>query len=166
MQIRDGNALSLGPTRTYTAYSYVTSKSTMAIQNLRVFVFLLTIQLTAATIIPTAFSQPNTIERDVCIIGGGSSGTYAAVRLLQNEKSVAIIEKQNGIYSSAISAFRTMRVLKILTPNRQVWFHLCRDFTESIRNVCLVLIQLISPALIISPTMKSSSPRSLLPSQG
>ena len=75
----------------------------MAIQKLipwyllGIFVPLLAIQLTAAAIDPTAFSQSNTIERDVCIIGGGSSGTYAAVRLLQNEKSVAIIETQNRL---------------------------------------------------------------------
>ena len=55
------------------------------------------IQLTAATIDLTAFSQSDTIERDVCIIGGGSSGTYAAVRLLQNEKSVVLIEKQDRL---------------------------------------------------------------------
>lgn len=34
------------------------------------------------------------IERDVCIIGGGSSGTYAAIRLAQQGKSVAVIEQQ------------------------------------------------------------------------
>ncbi|TID22046.1 flavin-containing superfamily amine oxidase [Venturia nashicola] len=34
------------------------------------------------------------ITRDVCIIGGGSSGTYSAVRLNQQGKSVAVIEKQ------------------------------------------------------------------------
>jgi NADPH-dependent glutamate synthase beta subunit-like oxidoreductase len=34
------------------------------------------------------------LERDVCIIGGGSSGTYAAVRLQQLGKSVALIEQK------------------------------------------------------------------------
>lgn len=34
------------------------------------------------------------VERDVCIIGGGSSGTYAAIRLQQLGYSVAVIEKQ------------------------------------------------------------------------
>ena len=35
-----------------------------------------------------------TITKDVCIIGGGSSGTYTAIRLQQAGKSVALIEKQ------------------------------------------------------------------------
>ena len=35
-----------------------------------------------------------TIVRDVCIIGGGSSGTYSAIRLQQLGKSVALIEKE------------------------------------------------------------------------
>src|SRR6185312_11657049 len=35
-----------------------------------------------------------TIERDVCIIGGGSSGTYAAVRLRDMGKSVVLLERK------------------------------------------------------------------------
>jgi heterodisulfide reductase subunit A-like polyferredoxin len=35
-----------------------------------------------------------TIIRDVCILGGGSTGTYAAVRLSQDlGKSVVVVEK-------------------------------------------------------------------------
>ena len=37
--------------------------------------------------------QFRSITRDVCVIGGGSGGTYAAVRLRQMGKSVAIVEK-------------------------------------------------------------------------
>ncbi|KAL3424063.1 flavin-containing superfamily Amine oxidase [Phlyctema vagabunda] len=33
------------------------------------------------------------ISRDVCVIGGGSSGTYAAIRLREEGKSVVVIEK-------------------------------------------------------------------------
>ncbi|KAK1573237.1 flavin-containing superfamily amine oxidase [Colletotrichum navitas] len=36
---------------------------------------------------------PDVLKRDVVVIGGGSSGTYAAVRLQQLGKSVALIEK-------------------------------------------------------------------------
>ncbi|KAK2015091.1 flavin-containing superfamily amine oxidase [Colletotrichum eremochloae] len=36
---------------------------------------------------------PEILERDVIVLGGGSSGTYAAVRLQQLGKSVALIEK-------------------------------------------------------------------------
>lgn len=37
------------------------------------------------------------VESDVCIIGGGSSGTYAAVRLQQMGKSVTVVEKQSQL---------------------------------------------------------------------
>lgn len=35
------------------------------------------------------------ITRDVCIIGGGSAGTYAAVRLRDMGRSVVVVEKEN-----------------------------------------------------------------------
>ncbi|KAL9063280.1 MAG: hypothetical protein Q9157_008323 [Trypethelium eluteriae] len=43
-------------------------------------------------------SDPNgTLTRDVCIIGGGSSGTYSAIRLQQLGLSVALIETQDRL---------------------------------------------------------------------
>jgi hypothetical protein len=36
--------------------------------------------------------QPDVIHRDVCVIGGGSSGTYAAIRLRDLGRSVALVE--------------------------------------------------------------------------
>ena len=39
----------------------------------------------------------NVIYRDVAIIGGGSAGTYTAIRLLQNNKTVAVVEKQDRL---------------------------------------------------------------------
>jgi len=53
--------------------------------------------LAATKIDVTTFTESNIIERDVCIIGGGASGTYAAVRLLQSGKSVALIEKKDRL---------------------------------------------------------------------
>ncbi|KAF2104018.1 flavin-containing superfamily amine oxidase [Rhizodiscina lignyota] len=40
------------------------------------------------------FHEEKILTRDVCIIGGGSSGTYSAIRLQQLGKSVALIEKE------------------------------------------------------------------------
>jgi hypothetical protein len=37
------------------------------------------------------------IRRDVCILGGGSSGTYTAVRLRDLGKSVVVVEKKNRL---------------------------------------------------------------------
>ncbi|EME44699.1 hypothetical protein DOTSEDRAFT_72229 [Dothistroma septosporum NZE10] len=53
----------------------------------------------------TTFASPTssanatieTIDRDVVVIGGGSSGTYTAIRLQQLGKSVAVVEKQNRL---------------------------------------------------------------------
>lgn len=41
------------------------------------------------------WTQNNIIQRDVLIIGGGSSGTYSAIRLKQQGKSVVVVEKQS-----------------------------------------------------------------------
>ncbi|KAI0468343.1 FAD/NAD(P)-binding domain-containing protein [Xylaria cf. heliscus] len=42
-----------------------------------------------------SLSPENIIERDVAIIGGGSSGTYTAVRLRDYGRSVVIVEKKS-----------------------------------------------------------------------
>ena len=45
-----------------------------------------------------------TIERDVCVIGGGSSGTYTAIRLQQMGKTVALIEKE-GLLGGQVNTY-------------------------------------------------------------
>src|SRR3974377_1569616 len=40
---------------------------------------------------------PHFIERDVCIIGGGSAGTYTAVRLGGLGKSVLLVERSGRL---------------------------------------------------------------------
>ncbi|KAL3479555.1 hypothetical protein BJX99DRAFT_255551 [Aspergillus californicus] len=42
-------------------------------------------------------SEDEVLVRDVCIIGGGSSGTYAAIRLQQLNKSVIVVEKNDHL---------------------------------------------------------------------
>ena len=37
------------------------------------------------------------LERDVCVIGGGASGTYSAIRLQQMNQTVALIEKESRL---------------------------------------------------------------------
>lgn len=41
--------------------------------------------------------RPSVITRDVCIIGGGASGTYAAIGLKDMNKSVAVVEAQSHL---------------------------------------------------------------------
>ena len=44
-----------------------------------------------------SYDRGEVIQRDVAIIGGGSSGTYAAIRLQQQGKSVVVIEAKDKI---------------------------------------------------------------------
>lgn len=48
------------------------------------------------------------IEKDVCIIGGGASGTYAAVRLQQMGVSVALVEKERKLGGSGAPQCRNI----------------------------------------------------------
>ncbi|PLB49798.1 NADPH-dependent FMN reductase Lot6 [Aspergillus steynii IBT 23096] len=49
----------------------------------------------AAQISNLSFAPEDTITRDVCIIGGGSTGTYAAIRLKDQGKSVVVVENSD-----------------------------------------------------------------------
>ena len=55
------------------------------------------INLTTATIDPTAYATSSIITRDVCIIGGGSTGTYSAIRLSDLGKSVVVVEAKDRL---------------------------------------------------------------------
>ena len=44
-----------------------------------------------------AAAHGNEIERDVCIIGGGSAGTYAALRLRELGRSVVVVERSGRL---------------------------------------------------------------------
>lgn len=60
--------------------------------------FTITLQLLAllcpALAVTSETHSENAIYRDVAIIGGGSSGTYAAIRLRDQGKSVVVVEKE------------------------------------------------------------------------
>ena len=43
------------------------------------------------------FKPADILDYDVCIIGGGSAGTYAAIRLRDEHKSVAVVETKNRL---------------------------------------------------------------------
>jgi len=45
----------------------------------------------------TAFAKTKTIERDVCVIGGGASGTYTAVAVKDAGRSVVVLERQQRL---------------------------------------------------------------------
>ena len=45
----------------------------------------------------TAFAKTKTIERDVCVIGGGASGTYTAVAVKDAGRSVVVLESKQRL---------------------------------------------------------------------
>jgi NADPH-dependent glutamate synthase beta subunit-like oxidoreductase len=50
--------------------------------------------LVAASAVSAGWDFPEIITRDVAIIGGGASGSYAAVRLREDyKKSIVVVEK-------------------------------------------------------------------------
>lgn len=55
----------------------------------------------------TSFSAKDTITVDVAIIGGGATGTYAAVRLKDYGKSVLVIEKSGRLGGHTETYFAT-----------------------------------------------------------
>ncbi|KAI0849456.1 FAD/NAD(P)-binding domain-containing protein [Daldinia vernicosa] len=48
----------------------------------------------SASVNTTSFSAADTIQRDIAIVGGGSSGTHAAIQFKDAGKTVVVIEKQ------------------------------------------------------------------------
>ncbi|KAJ7736198.1 hypothetical protein DFH07DRAFT_927854 [Mycena maculata] len=66
----------------------------MASSLLPLFLLLVHVAAAAAGSLPAHYT---TISRDVVVIGGGSSGTYAAVNLLARGLSVAVLEKQGRL---------------------------------------------------------------------
>jgi hypothetical protein len=51
----------------------------------------------------TIAAAPRTIYKDVAILGGGASGSHAAVRLREDfNKSIVIVEKQDNLVRFAL----------------------------------------------------------------
>lgn len=46
---------------------------------------------------PANFEPHNVITTDVCVVGGGCSGTYTAIRLQDHGKNVVVIEKRGNL---------------------------------------------------------------------
>ena len=68
--------------------TFVVSKSTTAIAGPSPY---------GPKLVKMAWDEKDIITRDICIIGGGSSGTYAAVRLRDMNHSVVVVERKNRL---------------------------------------------------------------------
>jgi len=78
------------------------SKISRSVKMLRTFVLPLAVTalagLTTAAINESAFAPEDIYTRDVAIIGGGASGTYAAVRLREDYNvSIVVVEAQDHL---------------------------------------------------------------------
>ena len=51
-------------------------------------------QIAATVLDPANFAPNDVIARDVCVIGGGSTGTYTSIRLRDYNKSVVVVEEK------------------------------------------------------------------------
>ena len=49
------------------------------------------------TINPASYPASATITRDICVIGGGSTGTYTAIRVSDSEKTVVVVEANDRL---------------------------------------------------------------------
>ena len=67
------------------------------------FVVAVSIAAATSTINEDDFAPADIITKDVAIIGGGASGTYAAVRLREDlDTSVVVIERRTIWYVSLV----------------------------------------------------------------
>lgn len=60
-------------------------------------IVVLAVRTGARTIDESQFSPANTIVKDVVVLGGGASGSYAAVRLKDSGKTVAVVEQKTHL---------------------------------------------------------------------
>lgn len=73
-------------------------RSLKCISNIAAFA-LASIAAAAATLVQREadISPQNTFDVDVCVIGGGAAGTYAAIKSKDLNKSVVVVEQQNRL---------------------------------------------------------------------
>ncbi|KAL4815004.1 hypothetical protein BDW67DRAFT_165098 [Aspergillus spinulosporus] len=76
------------------------SNGTLQLQRFNVFIMRISKILTSCTLaVVTAseFQPEEIITRDVCILGGGATGSYAAVQLVERGYSVAVVEQKDRL---------------------------------------------------------------------
>ncbi|KAI1170022.1 amine oxidase, flavin-containing superfamily [Nemania sp. FL0916] len=94
---------------------------------------------------PTVYPATDIIEKDVVIVGGGSSGAYTAVRLRDSNKSVIVIEKKDTLgghaetYVDPFTGYTTDIGVVVFHPVQIVKNYFARF------NVSLVAIPSVTP---------------------
>jgi len=123
--------------------------------------FLVTLQVSASkpvSLDSVEYRVDSTISHDVCIVGGGSSGTYAAIRLSDMGKCVLVIEQQDRLCGHTETYTEPMSRLKYDIGVEVVSMNKTPSLTSFPTRRSLLVIQSISQAffrkrLLTSPCM-------------
>ncbi|KAE8449544.1 hypothetical protein EG329_008153 [Mollisiaceae sp. DMI_Dod_QoI] len=92
---------------------------------------LLSFSFAASSILERGFAPQDIITRDICIIGGGATGAYAAVRLREDfNKSVVVVEKTRRLGGHTETFFDPVTGLPVvsLTFSELVFVYGFRDY--------------------------------------
>lgn len=89
------------------------------------------------------FAPEDIISRDVCIIGGGSSGTYAAIQLHDAGKTVVVVEKQDHL-GGHVNTYTDSATGGVINLGVQV-FHNTSTVTNYFHRLGVTLVPSLTP---------------------
>ncbi|KAJ5177207.1 uncharacterized protein N7482_003084 [Penicillium canariense] len=110
----------------------------------------------------TGFSAENIITRDVCILGGGATGTYAAVQLREQGHSVALIEKKDRLGGHA----ETLYLDNGEYVNYGVEGYFNNDITKNFFDQLDVNYEALLPGSILIENVNFNTGKRVLPGNG
>lgn len=105
------------------------------------------------------FNAEDIVTRDVCILGGGATGTYAAVQLRQQGHSVALVEKKNRLGGHA----ETLYLPSDKYVNYGVEGYFNNDITKNFFSQLNVDYEALLPGSIIIENVNFNTGKRVLP---
>ncbi|KAJ5586736.1 uncharacterized protein N7459_002501 [Penicillium hispanicum] len=105
------------------------------------------------------FKAEDIITRDVCILGGGATGTYAAVQLREQGHSVALVEKKEQLGGHA----ETLYLPNGKYVNYGVEGYFNNEITKDFFSQLDVDYELLLPGSIISENVDFNTGKRVLP---
>jgi hypothetical protein len=105
------------------------------------------------------FKAEDIITRDVCILGGGATGTYAAVQLREQGHSIALVEKKDRMGGHA----ETLYLPNGEYVNYGVEGHFNNDITKDFFNQLDVDYEPLLPGSIITENVNFNTGERVLP---